>query len=96
MVQVKFECDDKKNEANFKKHGVYLDQAISAFDDPMRQEYYDEKHSSADENRLLLVGFAGNRPLLISFTEPAPETIRLISARRAKKHEQEELYYGNR
>lgn len=92
---MKFEWDDKKNADNFKKHGLYLDQAIDAFDDPMGQEYYDDRHSTIDEERLLLVGFAKNFPLMVTFTEPAPETVRLISARLAKKHELEELYYGN-
>jgi uncharacterized DUF497 family protein len=74
---------------------LYLDQAIDAFYDPMAREYYDDKHSSMGEDRFILVGFAKNRPLIVSFTEPAPETKRLISARMAKKRELEELYYGN-
>ena len=61
----------------------------------MRLEYYDEKHSSRGEDRLLLVGFSMNRPLVIVFTEPNSETKRIISARRAEKHELEELGYGN-
>ena len=90
-----FEWDENKNAANFKRHGLYLDQVIDAFDDPMGQEYYDDKHSNMEEDRFLFVGFAKNLPFLISFTEPAPETKRLISARMAKKRELEELYYGN-
>jgi uncharacterized DUF497 family protein len=93
---MKFEWDDKKNAANLMKHGLCLDQAIDAFNDPMGQEYYDNKHSAINEDRFILVGFANNRPLIISFIEPAPETKRLISARMATKHELEELYYGNR
>ena len=92
---MKFEWDENKNAANFKRHGLYLDQAIDAFDDPMGQEYYDYKHSGIEEDRFLFVGFAENGPLLVIFTEPVPETKRLISARMAKKHELEELYYGN-
>jgi uncharacterized DUF497 family protein len=94
-LQMKFEWDDKKNEANFRKHGLYLDQAIDAFSDPIGQERYDEKHSGIGEERRILVGFAKNRPLFVVFTEPAPDTIHLISARRAKKYELED-YYGNR
>jgi uncharacterized DUF497 family protein len=33
--------------------------------------------------------------LIISFTEPEPDTFRIISARRAQPHEVEVYYYGN-
>jgi uncharacterized DUF497 family protein len=92
---VKFEWDENKNLANIKKHKISFVQAHYAFFDPFKKEYYDDKHSAMGEERLMLAGYAENSVLLISFTEPEPETVRIISARRAKKHEEEKYYYGN-
>ena len=93
---MKFEWDEKKHLANKKKHGINFDHAVNAFFDPLRQEYYDDGHSDLDEERYILLGYAINCVLLISFTEPEPDTFRIISARRANKIEEEELYNGNR
>jgi uncharacterized DUF497 family protein len=92
---VKFVWDEKKNLANIKKHGLGFVQTIPAFSDPLRKEYYDNRYSGFDEDRFLLVGFAENSILLISFTEPDSETVRIISARRATNHEVEVFQYGN-
>ena len=87
--------DEKKNLKNIKKHKVSFIQAVHAFSDPKRKEFYDERHSNYEEDRLLLFGFAVNSVLIISFTEPDANTIRIISARKAKKHELEVIHYGN-
>jgi len=92
---MKFVWDEKKNRLNIKKHGINFTQACSAFSDPLRKEYYDSIHSSPDEDRYILVGFAPNSVLLISFTELEPDIFRIISARKAKNHEVEVYYYGN-
>jgi uncharacterized DUF497 family protein len=55
---MKFVWDEEKNLDNIKKHRLSFIQAIPAFSDPLRKEYYDGRHSSLDEDRLLLVGFA--------------------------------------
>ena len=92
---MRFVWDEKKNQANIKKHGLNFANATSAFFDPMRKEYYDDKHSSLNEDRFLLAGIAKNAVLFIIYTEPEPETFRIISARRAKNYEAEVYYYGN-
>ena len=92
---MKFVWDEKKNQANIKKHKVSFVQAVHAFADPLRKEYYDERHSKIKEDRLLLFGFAVSAVLIVSFTEPDAQTIRIISARKAKKHELEAVHYGN-
>ena len=91
---MKFAWDEAKNLANIRKHKVSFVQAVHAFSDPLRKEYYDDRHSSLVEDRSIVVGFALNAVLLVSFIEPDTETIRIISARKAKKHELEALY-GN-
>jgi len=93
---LKFEWDEKKQQVNIKKHGITFVQATYAFFDPLRQEYYDDEHSDLEEERYLLLGYAINCVLLISFTEPEPDMFRIISARRANNIEEEKLYNGNR
>ena len=92
---MEFVWDGKKNLGNIKKHGLGFVQVIPAFSDPLRKEYYDDTHSSLDEERFILAGLAEIGVLLVSFTEPEPETVRIISARRANKTEEEKYYYGN-
>jgi len=92
---MKFVWDEKKNTANIKKHKVSFVQAVHVFSDPLRKEYYDERHSSYDEDRIIVIGLAINNVLIVSFTEPDAQTVRIISARKAKKHELEALNYGN-
>jgi len=92
---VKFEWDEKKCLTNVKKHKISFEQAAYAFFDPMRKEYYDDRHSKIDEDRYILLGYALNCVMLISFTEPEPDTFRIISARKADKIEEEKFYYGN-
>ena len=76
------------------KHGVSFDLAAHVFTDPLRKEDYDDKHSNPEEDRVIVIGIAENRLLFVSFTEPDPETIRIISSRKANKQERR-YYYGN-
>jgi uncharacterized DUF497 family protein len=92
---MRFVWDEGKNLANIRKHKISFAQAVSAFADPLRKEYHDDKHSSLDEDRHILIGFALNSILYVIFTEPEPETVRIISARRATKRELEVFQYGN-
>ena len=90
---MRFEWDDKKNAANFKKHGIRFERAVHVFSDPNAKERYDECHSNT-EVRFSLIGFDGYRVLYVIFTEPDEKTIRIISARKASGDEMED-YYGN-
>jgi len=91
---VNIEWDEKKNLLNIKKHGINFNLAAHVFTDPLRKEYYDFKHSSAGEDRTIVIGIAKDRMLFVSFTEPDPETIHIISARKAEKQERR-YYYGD-
>ena len=91
---MKFTWDEKKNFSNIKDHKISFVQAVYVFYDPLRKEYYDEKHSNYDEERYIAIGMAENRLLFVSFTEPDMETIRIISARKVDKQERR-FYYGN-
>ena len=88
------EWDEKKNQSNILKHGISFEHAARVFTDPLRKEDYDTWHSHSGEDRIISIGIAENRLLFVSFTEPVPETIRIISARKANKYERR-YYYGN-
>ena len=90
---VKFIWDEKKNQANLKKHGVDFNDAVRAWYDPDRLDFFDDKHS-LKETRWIFLGAMAGIVLFVVETEPSEETVRIISARRASKHEQE-VYYAN-
>jgi len=90
---VKFIWDESKNRANIKKHGVDFNDAIRAWYDPDRVDLFDEEHS-LDEVRWIFLGSVAGVVLFVVETEPSEDTVRIISARRALKHEQE-VYYAN-
>ena len=65
-------------------------QAALAFSDPFAVEWMDLREDYREE-RIILLGMAGNQVLTVVYTERA-ERIRIVSARRATKYEQD-LYY---
>ena len=91
---VKFIWDEKKNQANLKKHGVDFYDAIRAWYDPDRLDFFDDEHS-LNETRWIFLGAMAGVVLFVVETEPNEETVRIISARRASKKEQE-VYHANR
>jgi uncharacterized DUF497 family protein len=87
---VRFAWDPKKAAANLKKHGVSFEQATTAFDDELGAYYPD----SLNEARFILIGYSLRRRLLyIVHAEVVVDTIRIISARKATKHEK--AHYEN-
>jgi uncharacterized protein len=81
---VRFVWDPRKAASNLKKHGVSFDEASSAFDDPLGAYYPDRLH----EDRFILIGYSGRERLLyVVHAEVGIAAIRLISARRATRHE---------
>lgn len=84
------EWDDEKNRKNFKKHGIYFEDAARIFLDDDYIDDFDEFHSD-DEERIKIIGRVRDI-LTVIYTERG-EKYRLISARKATKKE-EDLYYG--
>ena len=88
-MAVQFTWDPKKAEANLRKHGVSFPEGISIFIDPLARIHDDPSHS-AQEPREIIVGHSDRgRLLLVSFTERNGQ-IRIISARRATRHERQD------
>jgi uncharacterized DUF497 family protein len=85
---MRFEWDESKNLTNYRKHGVWFEEAQTVWADTRSMEFFDPEHSDA-ENRFLRIGYStGARLLLIVFCEREfGGAIRLISARKATAKE---------
>ncbi len=83
-----------KNKLNKKKHGISFEVAVRVFLDDRRIEKIDFAHSTAEEERLNIIGMVENLIILFVVTTERSGKIRIISARRAEKKEEEE-YYAN-
>jgi uncharacterized protein len=81
-----FEWDTEKADANWRKHGVTFMEAVRAFIDPFAVDLRDATHP----DRLVLLGMTlPERLLYVVYTEKTPSgRLRIISARRATRHEQ--------
>jgi hypothetical protein len=82
---VRFEWDEEKNEENIRKHGIDFADAHEIFDGPMLVDL--DAREDYGEDRWIGIGFLKNRAVVIVFTEREDETIRIISVRKARKHE---------
>ncbi len=81
---VRFEWDPKKAKSNVAKHGVSFEEAATAFEDKLGAYYPD----TLVEARFILIGYSQRHRLLyVVHAEVSTETIRIISARKATKHE---------
>lgn len=90
---IEFEWDRGKAAANLRKHSVSFELAARAFQDPLGVELLDERENY-DEERAILLGIVDGVVLLVVFT-PRADRIRLISARKANRHEQDHYYREN-
>lgn len=86
-----FEWDDDKASANFAKHGVSFETAAQAFRDTHALEFEDDRENYGEERRILL-GMTDGTVLTVVFVERGEELIRIISARRATKNEQDRYF----
>ncbi len=96
MKELKFEWDERKNRLNQKKHGVSFNEAETVFIDEFGRLIPDPDHSN-DEDRFILIGMSFRfRLLIVCHCERNADIIRIISARKAEKHErkQYEEYYA--
>jgi uncharacterized DUF497 family protein len=92
-MPLRFVWDAKKADANRRKHRVSFEEALAVFGDAAARIHDDPIHS-IDEVREIIVGHSNRRRvLLVSFVE-RDGFVRIISARRATRHEKED--YENR
>lgn len=92
MHDDEFEWDDDKAESNLGKHGISFEAGCRVFDDAFALER-DDVGSPAGEARYIITGMV-NRVLLTVVDTERGERIRIISARKATRHEHREYYHS--
>jgi uncharacterized protein len=92
---VAFEWDTRKAGANLRKHGVSFAEARTVFADPLAA-IHDDPDSASSERREIIVGHsAAGRLLVVSFMG-RQDRLRLISARKATRHERQDYEEGGK
>lgn len=89
MRNDRFEWDDDKARINLRKHGVYFDDACLAVDDPNALVEADDDPS---EDRWQTIGLTTDQILFVIWTERHGNIIRIISARKADRQEENRYY----
>ncbi len=82
-----FDWDEIKNDLNIRWHKIDLTDVKVAFQYPMVIKL--DEREDYGEDRWVGLGLMNNLIVVIVYTEPEPDTIRLISARKANKHERQ-------
>jgi len=93
MIELGFKWDKRKENANIKKHGISFEEARTAFYDENAIQFSDPDHSD-DEDRFILLGMSFKLRVLIvchCFRE-SDTVIRIISARKADRNEENEYW----
>jgi uncharacterized protein len=83
--------DGHKADENARKHGVTFEEAATVFSDPLALIIEDE---SQPENARIIGESIAARILLVVFVERGHDVLRLISARRATRHERKRYEEG--
>lgn len=88
-----FEWDENKNRINMVKHGIDFESAATVFDDPLILSRVD------DDGRWQTIGCSEGCIVLLfvahTYHEADETVVRIISARRANKHEREHYEKGS-
>ena len=93
---MKFEWDENKNRINQAKHGFDFADAFRIFNLPMLFEL--DERENYGETRYFGIGLLYERVVVVIYTEPKRNTIRIISLRKALSQERKryEQYLKNR
>ena len=86
---MKYEWDEAKNRLNIRKHGIDFKDVIAMFEYPM-VTFLDQRRAYR-EDRWVGIGMLRTMIAVAVFVERHGDTIRIISARKAKSHE-EDIY----
>jgi uncharacterized protein len=91
VADLRFDWDPRKAAANLRKHGVSFEEAQTSFLDEDALVIEDPDHSEGEDRFILLGLSAGLRVLFVCHcAREGGSLIRIISARRAIRHEQEQ------
>jgi hypothetical protein len=93
MKHLIFEWDAEKADVNWRVHGVAFGHAIKAFGDAFAVEWIDDREVYGEE-RVNLLGMCDGALLHVTYAERG-RSIRIISARRATRNEQDHYFREN-
>lgn len=97
MNKLEFEWDDEKEKKNIRDHGIDFSTSAHVFADEYRIEKFDGKHSDGEDRYKVIGRINGYLTIVVvSYTMRQNDAvIRMISARKAEKHERKEYngYY---
>jgi uncharacterized protein len=90
-----FEWDERKNGVNIDKHGFDFADAYRIFELPMAVEL--DERDDYGEARWIGTGMLDGRVVVMAYTEPNGDTVRIISLRKALSYERKnyEQYLKN-
>ncbi len=88
MNEIRFEWDRKKAALNRRKHGIAFEEAQTVFYDENAIEFFDPDHLNR-EDHFIMLGLSFKLRLLVvcHCVREAESVIRIISARKATRHE---------
>jgi len=94
MSETIFEWDEQKSLSNSRKHGVSFDEAQTVFLDENALRFHDPEHSGT-EDRFLMLGLSLKLRVLVvcHCHRDEDRVIRLISARKANRKEQNDYHH---
>jgi uncharacterized protein len=92
---MEYEWDAAKAAENRRRHGIDFADSIAAIEDPNRLEEIDARLDYGEE-RIRVIGVAVGTVLFVVTTLRNDKTCRIISARRATRHEQDRYYADDR
>ncbi len=78
--------DEEKNRVNIRKHGIDFLDVSAMFQHPM-VTFLDQRQDYG-EDRWIGIGILKTLLAVVVFTEPKPDTVRIISARKATRNEE--------
>lgn len=81
-----YEWDEEKNRLNIRVHGIDFLDVLAMFQHPMVM--FLDQRADYGEDRWIGIGVLKTVMAVIVFTEPKEDTVRIISARKAAKHEE--------
>ena len=93
MKDEDFEWDDTKAAANLANHGVSFERARLVFADPFAVGRIDDREDYG-EDRFTMVGMVEGTLIFVVYTERG-DRVRIITARRATRHEQDDYFEQN-
>ncbi|CAB3737941.1 hypothetical protein LMG24238_06377 [Paraburkholderia sediminicola] len=89
---MRFEWDELKNQINIRKHGIDFRDAVDVFDHPVLTAI--DQREDYGEERWVALGWMAAIVGVVVYVERNADVIRIISARKATKHEVNRYKYS--